>query len=176
VLNKELLQDPSIKWLFERKANKMIEEIKEANTMEEKWENIRKILRQAAKESLGMKKKWCWKKGLRKWGENLDQIIMTKAKLSRTLEDQTEYKQCRAIAKKTVCKNKCETWNNFVSKLENFYGHEIVVCGLLLICSLSVCLEIAECRRVCVWLLTPFGWKTELVSVNCERSTCLEAS
>jgi hypothetical protein len=26
---------------------------------------------------------------------------------------------------------------------------------------------------VCVWLLTPFGWKTELVLGNCERSTCV---
>jgi hypothetical protein len=63
VLNKELsfrvelLQDPSKKWLFERRVNKLIEEIKEVNTIEEEWENIQKILRQAAKESLGMKKK-----------------------------------------------------------------------------------------------------------------------
>jgi hypothetical protein len=35
------------------------------------------------------------------------------------LEDQTEYKRCGAIAKKTVSKNKHETWNNFVPKLEN---------------------------------------------------------
>jgi hypothetical protein len=35
------------------------------------------------------------------------------------LEDQIEYKRCRAIAKKTVRKNKRETRNNFVSKLEN---------------------------------------------------------
>jgi hypothetical protein len=40
----------------------------------------------------------------------------------------------------------------------------------------SSCLEIAECRRVCVWLRTPVSWKTELVLGNCERSTCLEAS
>jgi hypothetical protein len=58
VLNKELsfrvplLQNPSIKWLFERRVNKLVEEIKEANTIEEKWENIQKILRQAVKESL----------------------------------------------------------------------------------------------------------------------------
>jgi hypothetical protein len=32
-------------------------------------------------------------------------------------------------------------------------------------------LEITGCRRACVWLLTPFGWKTEFVSGNCERST-----
>jgi hypothetical protein len=35
------------------------------------------------------------------------------------LEDQIEYKRCRAIAKKTVRKNKHETWNNSVPKLEN---------------------------------------------------------
>jgi hypothetical protein len=40
----------------------------------------------------------------------------------------------------------------------------------------SPCLEIAECRRACVWLRTPFGWKTKLVLGNYERSTCLEAS
>jgi hypothetical protein len=131
VLNKELrfrvdlLQDPSIKWLFERRVNKLIEVIKEANTIEEEWENIQKILRQAAKEILGMKKKWYRKKGLRKWDENLDHIINDKREAIKkylstgTLEDQIEYKRCRAIVKKTVHKNKRETWNNFVSKLEN---------------------------------------------------------
>jgi hypothetical protein len=37
----------------------------------------------------------------------------------------------------------------------------------------SSCLEIAECRRVCVWLWIPAGWKTELILGNCERSTCV---
>jgi hypothetical protein len=98
----------------------MIEEIKKANTIEEEWENM-----QAAKESLGMKKKWCRKKGLRKWDENVHQIINNKRETFKkslstgTLENQIEYKRCRAIAKKTLCKNKRETWNNFVSKLEN---------------------------------------------------------
>jgi hypothetical protein len=36
----ELLQDPSIKWLSDRRYNKMIKEIKEANNIEEEWENI----------------------------------------------------------------------------------------------------------------------------------------
>jgi hypothetical protein len=131
MLNKELrfrvdlLQAPSIKWLFERRVNKLIEVIKEANTIEEEWENIQKILRQAAKESLRMKKKWYREKGLRKCDENLDQIINDKREAIKkylsigTLEDQIEYKRCRAIVKKTVHKNKRETRNNFVSKLEN---------------------------------------------------------
>jgi hypothetical protein len=106
----ELLQVPSIKWLFERRVNKLIEEIKEANSIEEEWENIQKIIRQVAKESLGMKNKWCRKKGLRKWDVNLDQITNDKREAFKkylstgTLEDQIEYKLCRAIAKKTVRK------------------------------------------------------------------------
>jgi hypothetical protein len=31
----------------------------------------------------------------------------------------------------------------------------------------SPCLEIAACRRACVWLRAHFGWKTELVFRDC---------
>jgi hypothetical protein len=57
------------------------------------------------------------------------------------------------------------------------HGDVSVVTGLLFtdFCwfAISPCLEIAECRRTCVWLRTPVGWKTELVLGNCERSTCV---
>jgi hypothetical protein len=59
-------------------VHKMIKEIKEANNIEEGWENIQKTIRQAANQSLGIKNKWCRKKGLRKWDEDLDQIINDK--------------------------------------------------------------------------------------------------
>jgi hypothetical protein len=35
----------------------------------------------------------------------------------------------------------------------------------------SVCWNSLEFRRVCIWLRTPFGCKTEFVSGNCEMST-----
>jgi hypothetical protein len=35
----------------------------------------------------------------------------------------------------------------------------------------SVVWNSLECRCVCIWLRTPFGWKTKFVSGNCERST-----
>jgi hypothetical protein len=35
-----------------------------------------------------------------------------------------------------------------------------------------VCLEIArEQTCVCIWVWTPFGWKTKFISGNCERGT-----
>jgi hypothetical protein len=60
---------------------------------------------------------------------------------------------------------------------DNRHGDVSMVTGLLSTdfywFVVSQCLEIAECRRACVWLGTPFGWKTELVLGNCERSTCV---
>jgi hypothetical protein len=60
------------------RVHKMIKEIKEANNIQERWENIQKTIRQAANQSLRIKNKWCRRKGLRKWDEDLDQIINDK--------------------------------------------------------------------------------------------------
>jgi hypothetical protein len=37
----------------------------------------------------------------------------------------------------------------------------------------GVCWNSLECRHVCIWLRTPFGWKTEFISGKGERSTWL---
>jgi hypothetical protein len=49
-----------------------------------------------------------------------------------------------------------------------FHGYGIVVFGILRI--YSVCVGIPRVQT-CIWLRTPFGWKTKFVSGNCERST-----
>jgi hypothetical protein len=67
----ELLQDPSIRWLFERRVNILIQEIEGSEDTEEEWENLKKRLKQAAKESIGMK---------RKWDEHLAKVINEKKK------------------------------------------------------------------------------------------------
>jgi hypothetical protein len=43
--------------LFERRVNILIQEIEGSEDTEAEWENLKKILKQAAKESIGMKKK-----------------------------------------------------------------------------------------------------------------------
>jgi hypothetical protein len=72
-----------------------------------------------------MKRKWCRKKGLRKWDEHLAKVINDKREAynkslsTGSTEDEIKYKRCRAVAKREVRKNKRETWNTFVSRLEN---------------------------------------------------------
>jgi hypothetical protein len=65
------------------------------------------------------------KKGLRKWDEHLAKVINDKREAHKkslstgSIEDEIEYKRCRAVAKREVRKNKREMWNTFVSRLEN---------------------------------------------------------
>jgi hypothetical protein len=83
-------------------------------------EKLTRVLTQAAMESLGMKNKWCQKKKLRKWNNNLTQIINDKRVAfmtylsTETQADKIEYDRCRTTAKTVVCQNRCDTWNNFV--------------------------------------------------------------
>jgi hypothetical protein len=73
VLNKELnfrvelLQDPSIKWLFERRVNKMIEEIKEANNIRGRMGNT-KITQASSKRKFRNEKEMVPKKRIKKVG------------------------------------------------------------------------------------------------------------
>jgi hypothetical protein len=111
--------------LFERRVNILIQEIEGSEDTEVEWENLKKILKQAVKESIRMKNKWCQKKGLRKWDEHLAKVINDKREAykkslsSGSIDDESEYKRCRAVAKREVQKNKREMWNTFVSRLEN---------------------------------------------------------
>jgi hypothetical protein len=57
-----------------------------------------------------MKKKWCRKKGLRKWDEHLAKVIndereaYKKSLSTGSIEDEIEYKRCRAVVKKRSAK------------------------------------------------------------------------
>jgi hypothetical protein len=74
---------------------------------------------------LGKKNKQYWKKGLRKWNNNLAQIINNKTdKFKRQLSTETQadkikYNKCRTTVKKAVCQNRCKTWHTLVTKLEH---------------------------------------------------------
>jgi hypothetical protein len=62
----ELLNDSCIKWLHGRKITNLLKITLLRCNLEEKWTNVTTILKQAAKESLGEKRRWTRKRGLRK--------------------------------------------------------------------------------------------------------------
>jgi hypothetical protein len=73
----DLLRDPSIRWLFECRVSSLLQEVKISSDIEE-WRNLTFILKQAASESIGTRKRWHRKIGVRKWDENREKVINEK--------------------------------------------------------------------------------------------------
>lgn len=82
-------------------------------------------MKQAAKESLGTKRKWSRKKGLGTWDDDIAKVISDKREAykkylsTKAEEDKIEYHRKRAIAKREVRKNHRHNWEEFVAYLEN---------------------------------------------------------
>jgi hypothetical protein len=53
----DLLTDPSIKWFFEHRVKQYLHEITICDNIEEEWQNLTHILKQAATESVDFKNK-----------------------------------------------------------------------------------------------------------------------
>lgn len=120
-----LLNDSSIKWLYQKRLDELNETTTVSEDVEEEWQNISDLLKRAASQSLGTKRKWHRKKGLRNWDDNIKQIIENKREAykqyicTKKEEDKINYHLKRAIAKREVRKYHRQNWDNFVSFLEN---------------------------------------------------------
>ena len=103
-----LLNDPSIKWLYQKRMDAINDITPVSDVVEEEWKNISDILKQVALESLGTKRKWQRKRGLQKWDDNIKNIIEDKRESYKKylstgkVEDKIEYHLKRAIAKREV--------------------------------------------------------------------------
>jgi hypothetical protein len=73
-----LFRDPTITWLYQRRLDNLTHTTPMGTNAKEEWISLTKMLKQAANESLGTKRKWHTKTGLRNWDENIKQIIIDK--------------------------------------------------------------------------------------------------
>jgi hypothetical protein len=69
-----LFRDPTITWLYKRRLDNLTHTTPVGTNAEEECISLMKILRQAANECPGTKRKWHRKTGLRNWDENVKQI------------------------------------------------------------------------------------------------------
>jgi hypothetical protein len=73
-----------------------------------------------------LKKKWNKKKEVRLWDEHIGKVVNDKREAFRRflstniLEDKIDYHRKRAIAKRGVRRKHRESWEIFVSQLENY--------------------------------------------------------
>ncbi|KAJ4440477.1 hypothetical protein ANN_08618 [Periplaneta americana] len=73
-----LLRDFSIANLYRNRMDILVDQLPLLGNVEDEWLNMKQILTQAAKESLGQKKAWLRKKGLRQWDDDISKIIADK--------------------------------------------------------------------------------------------------
>jgi hypothetical protein len=87
--------------------------------------------------------------------------------LLRSLDTQQYWTALASLAGNNVNKHHCYVCNN----RQAFPRSQD--CCLWTSTDIGVFWNSLECRRVCIWLRTPFGWKTEFVSGKSERSMWL---
>ena len=120
-----LFRDPTIIDLYQKRMDNILDQSPSQDNIEDEWDTLQSILKQAAKESLGEKRKWRKKKGLRKWDDEIEKVIQDKREAykkylsSKKEEDKIDYHKKRAIAKREVRKNHRQSWEEFVAYLEN---------------------------------------------------------
>ncbi|KAJ4440326.1 hypothetical protein ANN_08465 [Periplaneta americana] len=120
-----LFKESSIIWLYQKRLDTIIKETPIQNNVEDEWNALQNILKQATKKSLGTKRKWSRKKGLRTWDDNIAKVISDKREAykkylsTKEIEYKIEYHRKRAIAKREVRKIHRHNWEEFVAYLEN---------------------------------------------------------
>jgi hypothetical protein len=73
-----LLQEGSIRGLYQKRLAKNLSECPKDSTIDKEWENTKSAIKKAANEAFGTKKKHRRKKGLRLWNEEIKNAIENK--------------------------------------------------------------------------------------------------
>lgn len=120
-----LLETESIRNLYQNRINTYLQDHTTSDNIEEEWQNIKKIITKAASESLGHRKKYRKRKGLKIWTEEIESCIKDKQKKyetylnSPTEDNREEYKKARNVAKTIIKKAHTESWERFIGCIEH---------------------------------------------------------
>ena len=124
VFKVNLLQDDSIRRLYQMRLNQYMTYSAVGRNINNEWEEIKNIIYQTALEVLGTRKKKLNNKSLC-WNEEIKQLIKEKKEAylnflsNRTDVNRTEYKYRCALVRKAVRKHKRNSWEKYVADLEH---------------------------------------------------------
>ena len=120
-----LLENESVRNLYQSRINTYLQMYTTSENIEKEWQNIQEIMKKAANEAIGTRKKFRKRKGLSIWTEEIDECIKYKQKrfkmfLDRpTDENKEEYKKARNKAKAITKKAHIESWERFIGNIEH---------------------------------------------------------
>ena len=120
-----LLQEESIRRLYQQRLATNLSEYPRACTVDKEWENIKIAIKKAANEAIGTKKKYRRRKCLRILNEEIKNAIENKRTaypkyLQNPSEESFEtYEAKRSKAKIIVSETHKESWDRFISRIES---------------------------------------------------------
>lgn len=120
-----LLQDESIKQLYQSRLQTYLLEMPTNIEINEEWGNISRMIHKAAEETLGKKKKFRKRTGLKIWNDEISvavnekQTAYIKLLQNRTLQNENDYKEKRNKVKSISKKLKEEHWDKLISNIED---------------------------------------------------------
>ncbi|XP_054708323.1 uncharacterized protein LOC129218133 [Uloborus diversus] len=120
-----LLQEDSIRNVYQKRLNQLIREADSNDNVNEEWDNIKNLIQKAAYEALGKSRKKYRKNGLIIWNDDIEKAVKEKQMAFRnmlqnnTLETREIYKEKRNLAKRIIRNAHQESWDKFISVVEN---------------------------------------------------------
>ena len=98
-----LLEDESMRNLYQNRINKHLQNLIAKEEIEKEWQNIQQIIKESADEAVGRKKKFQKRKGLKIWNYDIEKSVKLKQKRYKTYLDnptenhKEEYKKVKTI-------------------------------------------------------------------------------
>ena len=128
-----LLEQESIRRLYQDRLNRHLNSIPSGNSIEEEWRNMKRIIVQAANEAIGVKKRFRKRKGLKIWTEEIEEAVAEKQKVylkylnSPSPTNAETYKEVRNRAKTIVRQAHRQSWERFISNIEHdVHGRQVM--------------------------------------------------
>lgn len=120
-----LLEDPSIKELYQRRLTEKLLSRPVSCDIEVEWAAIKQCIEEAAFEALGTKRKFRGKRRLRVWNSEIKEALQEKQRAylhylqTKSDESLENYRIKRNLAKSIVRQANQASWDKFISVLEN---------------------------------------------------------
>ncbi|KAJ4436804.1 hypothetical protein ANN_16936 [Periplaneta americana] len=119
-----LLQEESIRQLYQNRLNLYLTKSSINNNINQEWTEIKEIIIRAATEALGTRKKNYKRRGLKIWNEDMANLTKMKKDAYRkylnqkTNDNLIDYKHKCAIVRREVRKIKRNSWDKYINDIE----------------------------------------------------------
>lgn len=125
VYKTHLLENESVRSLYQNRVNFHLQEYTTSEDIETEWQNIKSIVKQAGNEAVGQKKKFRKRIGLKIWNEEIEKHVKHKQATYKfflnnpTENNKEKYREARNKVKSIIKKAHSDSWERFIGRIEH---------------------------------------------------------